>query len=106
MGKFSLPLRMQRAFLFCAGAYILPASMTRARVLLLTAALGPLDYRVPQGSDAPLGSVVVAPLGPRRLGGGVWEAASFGPPDPVGATRSPNLFQLGFVPPVPAPLPR
>ena len=35
--------------------------MTRARVLLLTAALGPLDYRVPGGTDAPLGSVVVVP---------------------------------------------
>ena len=43
--------------------------MTRARVLLLTAALGPLDYRVPRESEAPLGSVVLAPLGPRRLGG-------------------------------------
>src|SRR3546814_11767182 len=97
---------MQRAFLFCAGAYILPASMTRARVLLLTAALGPLDYRVPQGSDAPLGSVVVAPLGPRRMGGVVWEDARFGAPDPVGDNRLTNLYEIVSVPPVPAPLRR
>jgi primosomal protein N' (replication factor Y) len=80
--------------------------MTRARVLLLTAALGPLDYRVPQGTEAPLGSVVVAPLGPRRMGGAVWEDASFGAPDPVGDNRLRNLYEVVPVPPVPAPLRR
>ncbi|HMO73957.1 MAG TPA: DEAD/DEAH box helicase, partial [Sphingopyxis sp.] len=80
--------------------------MTRARVLLLTAALGPLDYRVPQGADAPLGSVVVAPLGPRRMGGVVWEDASFGAPEPVGDNRLRNLYEIVPVPPVPAPLRR
>src|SRR3546814_4553170 len=78
--------------------------MTRARVLLLTAALGPLDYRVPHGSEAPLGSVVVAPLGPRRMGGVVWEEASFGAPDPVGDNRRPNLYEIVDVPPIRAPL--
>lgn len=80
--------------------------MTRARILLLTAALGPLDYRVPQGSDAPLGSVVIAPLGPRRLGGVVWEDESFGAPDPVGDNRLRNLYEILPVPPIPAPLRR
>ena len=80
--------------------------MTRARVLLLTAALGPLDYRVPHGSDAPLGSVVVAPLGPRRLGGVVWEDESFGAPEPVGDNRLRNLFEVVPVPPIRAPLRR
>ena len=74
--------------------------MTRARVLLLTAALGPLDYRVPRESEAPLGSVVIAPLGPRRLGGVVWEDASFGAPDPVGDNRLRNLYEVVPVPPV------
>ena len=80
--------------------------MTRARVLLLTAALGPLDYRVPYSTDAPLGSVVVAPLGPRRMGGVVWEDESFGAPEAVGDNRLRTLFEVVPVPPVPAPLRR
>jgi primosomal protein N' (replication factor Y) len=78
--------------------------MTRARTLLLTAALGPLDYRAPYGMEVGLGSVVVAPLGPRRLGGVIWEDASFGAPDPVGDNRLRNLFEVVPVPPVQAPL--
>src|SRR3546814_3027935 len=80
--------------------------MTRARVLLLTAALGPLDVRVPRESVAVLGSVVVAPLGPRRMGGVVWEDESFGAPEPVGDNRLRNLYEIAPVPPVPAPLRR
>src|SRR3546814_4219777 len=86
-------------------AALYPAQfMTRARVLLLTAALGPLDYRVPHGSEAPLGSVVVVPLGPRRMGGVVWEDASFGSPEPVGDNRLRNLYEVVPVSPVPSPL--
>src|SRR3546814_10934358 len=77
--------------------------ISRARVLLLTAALGPLDYRVPYGSEAPLGSVVVVPLGPRRMGGVVWEDESFGAPEAVGDDRIRNLYEVVPVPPVPAP---
>ncbi len=80
--------------------------MTRARVLLLTSALGPLDYRVPHGMEAELGSVVIAPLGPRRLGGVVWEDSAFGSPDPVGDNRLRNLFEVVRVPPLSAPLRR
>ncbi|MCC2602939.1 primosomal protein N' [Sphingopyxis yananensis] len=80
--------------------------MTRARVLLLTAALGPLDYRVPQGSEAPIGSIVVAPLGPRRLGGVVWDDDSFGAPPPVGDNRLRNLYEILDVAPIAAPLRR
>jgi primosomal protein N' (replication factor Y) (superfamily II helicase) len=47
--------------------------MTRARVLLLNPALGPLDYRVPQGMTVAPGSIVIAPLGPRQMVGVVWE---------------------------------
>src|SRR3546814_8484155 len=60
----------KRSLSYYAFAPISSPSMTRARVLLLTAALGPLDSRVPRESEAVLGSVVVAPLGPRRMGGG------------------------------------
>ena len=41
--------------------------MNRARVVTLNAALGPLDYRVPDGMHVEPGSVLVAPLGPRQL---------------------------------------
>ena len=47
--------------------------MQRARVILINAALGPLDYRVPEGITAEPGAIVVAPLGPRQLVGVVWE---------------------------------
>lgn len=80
--------------------------MSRARVLLLTSALGPLDYRVQTGLDASLGSVVVAPLGPRRLGGVVWEDESFGAPEAVGDNRLRSLLEVVPIPPVPAPLRR
>src|SRR5579864_7425388 len=36
--------------------------MKRARVVTLNAALGPLDYRVPEGIHVEPGSIVVAPL--------------------------------------------
>ena len=48
--------------------------MNRARLLIFNAALGPLDYRVPEGMEVTPGSVVVAPLGPRQIVGIVWEA--------------------------------
>ena len=48
--------------------------MNRVRLLVLNAALGPLDYRVPDGMDVKPGSVVLAPLGPRQISGIVWEA--------------------------------
>ncbi len=47
--------------------------MNRARLLVFNAALGPLDYRVPEGMAVEPGSVVVAPLGPRQIVGIVWE---------------------------------
>jgi primosomal protein N' (replication factor Y) len=47
--------------------------MNRARVVLLNAAIGPLDYRVPDGMAVEPGSIVLAPLGPRQLTGVVWE---------------------------------
>ena len=47
---------------------------SRARVVTLNAALGPLDYCVPDGLDVEPGSVVVAPVGPRQLLGVAWDA--------------------------------
>ena len=48
--------------------------MQRVRLVIFNAALGPLDYRVPEGMDVRPGSIVVAPLGPRQIVGIVWEA--------------------------------
>ncbi len=48
--------------------------MNRIRLLVFNAALGVLDYRLPDGMRAPDGSVVMAPLGPRKIMGIVWEA--------------------------------
>jgi primosomal protein N' (replication factor Y) len=48
--------------------------MNRARLVIFNAALGPLDYRVPEGMHVEPGSVVVAPLGPRQIVGIVWDA--------------------------------
>ena len=59
-------------------------SATRVRLLVMNAALGPLDYRVPDGMDIAPGAVVVAPLGPRQIMGIVWE------PDRLPATSVPD----------------
>lgn len=80
--------------------------MSRARVLLLNAALGPLDYRVPHGMHVKPGSIVVAPLGPRQLVGVVWEEDSFPDVESVGDNRLRNLLELVDAPPLPAPLRR
>ena len=48
--------------------------MNRVRLIIFNAALGPLDYRVPDGMVVAPGSVVVAPLGPRQIIGIVWDA--------------------------------
>ena len=80
--------------------------MTRARVLLLNAALGPLDYRVPHGMTVETGSVVVAPLGPRQLLGVVWEPERMASDAEVGDNRLRNLIDVLDVPPLPAALRR
>ncbi len=78
---------------------------SRARVILLNAALGPLDYRVPHGMSVEPGSIVVAPLGPRQLLGVVWEADRL-PTEEVGDNRLRNLIGVMDAPPIPAPLRR
>ena len=79
---------------------------SRARVLLLNAALGPLDYRVPHGMRVEHGSIVVAPLGPRQIIGVVWEEDRFPDVDSVGDNRLRNLLEVVDAPPLPEPLRR
>jgi primosomal protein N' (replication factor Y) len=81
-------------------------AMSRARVLILNAALGPLDYRVPHGMSVQPGSIVVAPLGPRQLVGVVWEEDSFPDGETVGDNRLRNLLEVVDAPPLPEPLRR
>jgi primosomal protein N' (replication factor Y) len=80
--------------------------MSRARVLLLNAALGPLDYRVPHGMTVEPGSIVVAPLGPRQLLGVVWEPEAMPSDAEVGDNRLRPLLGVADVPPLPAALRR
>src|SRR5438045_72244 len=79
--------------------------INRARVVTLNAALGPLDYRVPDGMDVEPGSIVVAPLGPRQLLGVAWEAERL-PTTEVPDSRLRPLLGLVDVPPIAAPLRR
>ena len=80
-------------------------NMNRVRVLLLNAALGPLDYRVPDGMQVEPGSIVIAPLGPRKLPGVVWEAESF-QVDEIDPKKLRPLLEVRDVPPLRAPLRR
>ncbi len=80
--------------------------MSRVRVLLLNAALGPLDYRVPHGMVVEPGSIVVAPLGPRQLLGVAWEAEQMPSDAEVGDNRLRPLLGVADVPPIGAPLRR
>lgn len=73
--------------------------MTRARVILMTSALGPLDYRVPHDMAVEPGSIVAAPLGPRQLVGVVWEEEAFDV-DTVGDNRLRNLLHSYPIPPL------
>ncbi len=79
--------------------------MARVRILHTNAALGPLDYRVPHGMNAPLGSIVRVPLGPREMVGVVWEEAAL-PSETVGDNRLRNIFEVYDLPPIAAPLRR
>ncbi|CAN5660064.1 primosomal protein N' [soil metagenome] len=80
--------------------------MSRARVLVMNSALGPLDYRVPHGMQVEPGSIVVAPLGPRQLLGVVWEPERMPSDAEVGDNRLRNLLGVAPVPPLAAPLRR
>ena len=79
--------------------------MTRVRCLVFNAALGPLDYRVPEGMDVAPGSVIVAPLGPRQIVGVVWDEGHLAA-DPYPENKLRKLLDVLPVPPLPAPLRR
>src|SRR5215216_7845933 len=79
--------------------------MNRARVVTLNAALGPLDYRVPEEMTVEPGSIVVAPLGPRQLLGVAWEAERL-PSNEVPDSRLRPLAGVIDVPPIAGPLRR
>jgi primosomal protein N' (replication factor Y) len=79
--------------------------MNRARLIIFNAALGPLDYRVPQGMAVEPGSVVVAPLGPRQIVGIVWEAERL-PATEVPESKLRPLLAVLPVPPLKAALRR
>jgi len=79
--------------------------MHRARVILLNAALGPLDYRVPPGMSVVPGSIVLAPLGPRQIVGAVWEPERL-KTEEVGDNRLRNIVHAYDLPPLAAPLRR
>lgn len=79
--------------------------MNRVRLLVLNAALGPLDYRVPAPLMVEPGSVVVAPLGPRQVLGIAWESERL-PGAEVPDERLRAIVEILPVPPLPAPLRR
>ncbi|HEY1142691.1 MAG TPA: primosomal protein N' [Sphingomicrobium sp.] len=79
--------------------------MNRARVVTLNAALGPLDYRVPDGMHVEPGTVLVAPLGPRQLLGVAWEPERL-PTEEVGDNRLRPIVGTLDVAPIATPLRR
>jgi primosomal protein N' (replication factor Y) (superfamily II helicase) len=79
--------------------------MRRVRLLIFNAALGALDYRVPEGMSVEPGSVVLAPLGPRQIVGIVWDEGGL-PGKDIADSRLRPLIAVLPVPPLPAPLRR
>ena len=79
--------------------------MNRVRILVLNAALGPLDYKLAEEMAVEAGSVVVAPLGPRTVTGVVWDEGRL-PGEPVDASKLRALREVVPVPPISAPLRR
>ncbi|HYJ29063.1 MAG TPA: primosomal protein N' [Allosphingosinicella sp.] len=79
--------------------------MNRVRVILLNAALGPLDYRLPAGAAALPGAIVLAPLGPRQVTGVVWDADRL-PAEEVEEKRLRPLLHVYDLPPLADPLRR
>ncbi len=79
--------------------------MKRVRILVFNAALGVLDYRVPEGMAIEFGSVVIAPLGPRQVLGIVWEPERLSAQDVPESKLRPLLEALP-VPPLPERLRR
>lgn len=79
--------------------------MKRIRILVFNAALGVLDYRVPEGRPVEHGSVVIAPLGPRQVLGIVWEAERLSAQE-VPESKLRPILEVLPVPPIPERLRR
>ncbi|NLS25226.1 Primosomal protein N' [Sphingomonas sp. S2M10] len=79
--------------------------MSRARILVLHPALGPLDYRVPPGMTVAPGSIVIVPIGPRQFAGVVWEPERL-PTEEIGDNRLRAILAVADAPPIPAPVRR
>lgn len=79
--------------------------MKRIRILVFNAALGVLDYRVPEGKPVEHGSVVIAPLGPRQVLGIVWEAERLSAQE-VPESKLRPILEVLPVPPIPERLRR
>ncbi len=79
--------------------------MSRARILVLHPALGPLDYRVPHGMEVAPGSIVIVPIGPRQFAGVVWEPERL-PTEEIGDNRLRAILAVADAPPIPAPVRR
>ncbi|MET0587171.1 MAG: primosomal protein N' [Novosphingobium sp.] len=79
--------------------------MNRVRLLVFNAALGALDYRVPDGMAVEPGSIVIAPLGPRQILGIVWEADRL-PAGEVPESKLRALLEVLPARPLPAALRR
>jgi primosomal protein N' (replication factor Y) len=77
----------------------------RLRVLTRNAALGPLDYRAPEGRSVPPGTIVRVPLGPREIYGVVWDAERL-PTREVPDSKLRPIRGIVDAPPLPAPLRR
>jgi len=71
----------------------------RVRIVLLTQAIGPLDYRLPDDMVAEPGSVVMVPLGPRQLPGVIWDDDVFGD-EAVDASKLRAVLELVECPPL------
>ncbi|MEE4199245.1 primosomal protein N' [Erythrobacter sp.] len=79
--------------------------MNRVRILVLNAALGPLDYRLAEGMSVVPGQVVIAPLGPRTVTGIVWDEGRL-PGNEVPESKLRPLREIVPVPPLAGPLRR
>ena len=73
--------------------------INRVRVVLLTQAIGPLDYRLPAYMHAGPGTVVMVPLGPRKLPGVIWDDDVFGD-ELVDASKLRAMLERVECPPV------
>ncbi|QVM82843.1 primosomal protein N' [Novosphingobium decolorationis] len=79
--------------------------MLRVRLLVFNAALGVLDYRVPEGVQVELGAIVIAPLGPRQILGIAWEPERLEAQD-VPESKLRPILEVLPVPPLKAELRR